>query len=272
MSESEVVEERTEVVLEKRGHTALVRLNRPERLNALSPSVLSALEPVWREIDRDPEIRVTVFTGTGRGFCAGADMVGRSERAGTDADERSTIRPMPKFTARHCKVYKPVITAVNGVCAGAGLHFVCDADIVIAAESATFTDTHVNVGQMSALEPIGLSRRMPLGAVLRMVSLGRTERMSAERAYELGMVSEVVEDAQLLDRAFELADQVAQGSPDTLRKSLQMIWESLDMGLEEALDEGWLRIQHHYAHPDGVEGPTAFAQKRPPMWTVEPRE
>jgi enoyl-CoA hydratase/carnithine racemase len=237
----------------------------------LSPSVFAALEAAWQDIDQDPQIRAVVFTGTGRGFCAGADMVGRSERAGTDADERSTNRVMPNFTARHCKVYKPVITAVNGVCAGAGLHFVCDSEIVIAAQSATFTDTHVNVGQMSALEPIGLSRRIPLGAVLRMVSLGKSERMSAQRAYELGMVSEVVADDVLMDRALQLAEQVGEGSPDTLRKSLQMIWDSLDMGLEEALAEGWTRIQQHYAHPDGVEGPSAFVQKRTPDWTVERR-
>src|SRR6185436_7321501 len=91
----------------------------------------------------------------------------------------------PRFTARQAQVYKPVITAVNGVCAGAGLHFVADSDVVICSENATFVDTHVNVGQVTALEPIGLARRVPMGVVLRMVCMGKAERLSAQRAYEI---------------------------------------------------------------------------------------
>jgi enoyl-CoA hydratase/carnithine racemase len=257
------------VVLEKRGHTALLRLNRPNRLNALTQEVFDLLKQAWLEIDRDPDVRVTIFTGTGRAFCAGADMVGRTEAVEAGDAQRAKKRPLPKFTARHCKVYKPVIAAVNGVCAGAGLHFIVDSDIVIAADVATFTDSHVNVGQMTALEPIGLSRKIPLGAVLRMVAMGRSERMTSDRAYELGMVTEVVPSDTLMERAGVIADQVALGSPDTLRKSLQMIWESLDMGLEQALEIGWDRIQDHYPHPDSTEGPAAFVEKRAPNWTAQ---
>ena len=264
-----------EVVYEKHGHVATIRLNRPERFNALNADVFSALTRAWQDFDHDPEMRVAVFTGTGRAFCAGADMVSRAERADTSdtsGDERGQRRVMPTFTARHCKVYKPVITAVNGVCAGAGLHFVVDCEIVIAGASATFTDPHANVGQVTALEPIGLSRRIPLGAVLRMVSMGRAERMSAQRAYELGLVSEVVPDDDLKKRAMEIADVVAGVSPDTLRTSLQTIWDSLDTGLDAALEVGWERIQDHYGHPDSSEGPRAFVEKRTPNWTVAPRD
>ena len=97
------------------------------------------------------------------------------------------------FTAWHQKVWKPVITAVNGICAGGGLHFVADADIVIAAADAEFFDPHVSAGQVASFEAISLLRRIPAEAVMRMVFLGRFERLSAQRAYELGMVSQIVD-------------------------------------------------------------------------------
>jgi enoyl-CoA hydratase/carnithine racemase len=255
-----------DVVIEQDGHVGTIRLNRPERLNALSPEVLATLNAAWLEFAANTDIRSIVFTGTGRGFCAGADLVARTQATDAENTMYQADRVMPLFTARHVHLYKPVITAVNGVCAGAGLHFVVDCDIAIASDQASFTDSHVNAGQISALEPIGLSRKIPLGAVTRMLTLGRNERMSAQRAYELGMVSEVVPHDRLMDRAMELADMAASVSPATVQKSLQMLWESLDLGLEEALDRGWTTIKAHYSHPDATEGPRAFAERREPNW------
>ena len=149
-------------------HIVVLTFNHPERLNALTAELRDRLTQIWPEIDADPSIRVVVLTGAGRGFCSGADMANRPV-----ADAAAPGEPqLPRFTARQAHVYKPVITAVNGVCAGAGLHFVADADIVICSDKATFTDSHVNVGQVTALEPIGLSRKMPLGLVTRMVCVG----------------------------------------------------------------------------------------------------
>lgn len=257
------------VVVERSGHIGSIRLNRPEALNALDAAVFAGLEAAWRSLDGDPEVRVVVLTGTGRGFCSGADMVAPSP-TGRDQPGRQGYVDMPRFTARQLGCYKPVITAVNGVCASAGLHFVVDSDIVIASDRATFLDTHADLGQVSALEPIGLARKMPLGSVLRMVALGRSERLSAQRAHELGMVSEVVPHEELAERAQELARKVAELSPTTLQRSLRVIWESLDLGLEEALDRGWRVVQDHYGHPDNVEGPRAFAEKRRPDWVGAP--
>jgi enoyl-CoA hydratase/carnithine racemase len=257
------------VIAEKNGHIGLIRLNRPERLNALNGDVFDALHEAWTDMGGDPMIRSIVFTGTGRGFCAGADMLGQAEASASGQRRSTSGAVMPIFTARQAKLYKPVITAVNGVCAGAGLHFVVDTDICIAAESATFVDTHVHVGQITALEPIGLSRKIPLGAVLRMVVLGRNERVTAQRAYELGMVSEVVSDDKLMGRAVELAEFAAGASPATLQTSLRVIWESLNTGIEEALETGWETVQGHRGHPDSIEGPRAFAEKRPPQWADE---
>ena len=254
------------LLLEREAHVVTLTLNRPDRLNALTADLLDELGAAWEALNADPEVRAVVLTGAGRGFCAGADLSGdRSPPAGADA--RGDAPVMPRFTARHRRVYKPVITAVNGVCAGAGLHFVADADIVIASEAATFLDTHVHVGQVSALEPIGLARRVPLGSVLRMVVLGRHERLAAGRAYEIGLVGEVVAPERLLPRAMELARMAASASPATLQASLRAIWEGLDRGLDEAIEHGWGFVWRHWSHPDCAEGPRAFMEKREPRWT-----
>jgi (E)-benzylidenesuccinyl-CoA hydratase len=157
---------------------------------------------------------------------------------------------------------------VNGLCASAGLHFVADADIVICSENATFFDTHVHVGQVSALEPIGLSRRIPLGEVLRMVTMGKAYRMDAQRALELGLVSEVVALERLRARAVEIGHIIATASPQTVKTSLRAIWESLDRGLDEGLKHGYKLLQAHLDHPDATEGPAAFVAKRAPNWMV----
>ena len=119
---------------------------------------------------------------------------------------------------------------------------------------------------MTALEPIGLSRRIPFGLVTRMVCMGRHERITAQRAFDIGLVSEVVPAGQLMDRALEMARQVATASPATLQISLRVIWEGLDMGLTDAYHNGWGPLTAHWDHPDAAEGPKAFLEKREPHW------
>jgi enoyl-CoA hydratase/carnithine racemase len=255
------------LLVERRGHVAVLTFNRPDRLNAMDPTMRAALEQAWGELGADPEVRAIVTTGAGdRAFCSGAD-VGGLEQTMSDA-ATATTQPFPRFTARWSHVYKPVICAVNGVCAGAGLHFVACSDIVIASENATFLDPHVDVGQVTALEPIDLSRRIPLEAVLRMVVLGRSERISAQRAYQLGMVSEVLRLADLRDRALELAEIAASKSPAAMQASLRSVWEGLDRGLSDAQQHGWDLLLAHRAHPDASEGPKAFREKRAPVWAA----
>jgi enoyl-CoA hydratase/carnithine racemase len=155
---------------------------------------------------------------------------------------------------------------VNGVCAGAGLHFVADSDIVIASSAASFVDTHVNVGQVTALEPIGLMRRMALGDVLRMVILGKAERLTAVQAKDARMISEVLEPDQLMPRAMELARIAAAVSPAAVKTSLKAIWHSLDMTLSQSYEVGYDMLIRYRSHPDASEGPRAFLEKREPNW------
>jgi enoyl-CoA hydratase/carnithine racemase len=143
-----------------------------------------------------------------------------------------------RFTAWHLGVSKPVIAAVNGVCAGGGLHFVADADIVIASTTATFLDPHVSLGQVVAFEGIALIRKAPMEAITRMALVGRHERIGAQRAYELGIVSQIVEPASLRTEAQTLAEKIAENSPTAMAATKRALWGALEMGLTDALRAG----------------------------------
>jgi len=250
---------------------ATLTLDRPERHNAFTVQMAGELRRAWSEVKRDPEVVCVIVTGAGeKAFCTGmdvADVADGSAREEAARVEREEGRPFYHFlTALHNRCWKPVITAVNGMACGGGLHFVADSDLILAAEHATFFDTHVKVGLIAGLEPVGLARRIPLEAVLRMALLGGAERLGAAEARQLGLVGEVLPAAELLPRAWELAARIAEHSPTALARSKQAIWESLDVGLHEGLDRAWARIREHTAHPDLEEGSTAFVQKRRPRW------
>jgi enoyl-CoA hydratase/carnithine racemase len=257
VSEPELILERDELI-------AQVTLNRPNRLNALSSSLLDGLRALWSELGADQGLRCVIITGAGRGFCAGADM----ELLGSDRSEAPlSVRDELSFLPRgHLDV--PIITAVNGVCAGGGLHFVADADIVIGARSSTFLDPHVFAGQVSGLEPVTLMMRMRPDVLRRMVLLGRDGRLDAGQAYEAGILSEVVEDDRLDARAAELASIICAASPAALRSSLRVLRGFERRLLDESLQAAWESVRAHWAHPDAREGPAAFLEGRDPTWST----
>ena len=119
---------------------------------------------------------------------------------------------------------------------------------------------------IAGLEPAGLARRIPLEAVFRMALLGSAERMSAQEAHRIGLVGEVVAPAQLLDRARELAAIIGRYSPTAVARSVRAIWNSLDSGLEDGLDAAYRQLEDHADHPDQLEGPKSFFEKRAPKW------
>jgi len=188
------------------------------------------LEAAWRELDADSSVRVIVNTGAGDAFQTGVDIAQMSrDRDALREQSRRTRDFELRFTAWHNGVRKPVIAAVNGVCAGGGLHFVADADVVIAASNAEFLDPHVSVGQASVYETIALAKKSPMEAVLRMALTGRYERVSAARAYQLGIVSEVVDPpARLRAVAGELAERIARQPPDELAAVKRALWNAME--------------------------------------------
>ena len=258
------------LIYEKRDHIAYITINRPDRANTLHSSMVEPIKAIWSEIREDPWIRCTVVTATGdRFFSTGADVGAVAARGGVAAGKGPLYEEV-HWSPRQNRVWKPTVTAVNGMVAGAGLHFVVDADIIVAAEHAVFLDTHVNVGMVGAIENIGLAKRLPLGSALRMTLCGKKYRMSAERAHQLGLVDEVVPADKLLETADEIAHQIAANSPTAVQLSMQCLWGSLEMPYTQSMEYAWALLRMHWDHPDFKEGPRAFAEKRDPVWYEEP--
>ena len=250
--------------IERRDHVLLVTLNRPRQRNALDTALLESLRQLWADDAALSGVRCIVLTGADPGFCSGADMsLLSSSRQGVPETAKAELSFLPG-----ARVSAPVIAAVNGVCAGGGLHFVADADIAIASDDSSFLDPHVTVGQVSALEPLALLSRSR-NAAIRMALIGRSERLSAEAALSAGLVSEVVPRERLLPRALELAGLIAENSPAAVAATRAQIREYEDELLQRPLDQGWAAIRAHWDHPDAAEGPRAFMEKRPPRWAEE---
>lgn len=250
------------------GAVAIVTLNRPDRMNSISPTMGVELAKFWRLFEDSRDIRVGVVTGSGdRAFCTGADVATLASpgRQRTSVFERDLA-----LTPLQAGVTKPTLCAVNGVCAGGGLHFVVECDFSIAAARATFLDPHVSVGQVSATESLVLARRIGHEAALRMVLMGRHERVDADRALTLGLVTEIVENDQLVERAKELAHLIAKNSPTAMAISRYVLWQGLEKPMTDALRFGYsMLMAHANLHPDAQEGPAAFREKREPVWIEE---
>jgi enoyl-CoA hydratase/carnithine racemase len=215
--------------VEREGPVGWLVFDRPQHGNAMDARMMAELETAWRALDDDSDVRVIVNTGEGRAFQTGLDVAQLSKDPEALREQsRRTKHFTLKLTAWHNDVAKPVIAAVNGVCAGGGLHFVADADIVIAAEGAIFLDPHVSVGQVSAYETIALVQKSPMEAVLRMAFTGAHERVTAARAHQLGICSQVVPDAALRQAAQQLGETIARHPPDRLATIKRALWSALD--------------------------------------------
>jgi enoyl-CoA hydratase/carnithine racemase len=213
----------------RRGPVGWLVFDRPEAGNAMNARMMDELERAWTELDDDPDVRVIVNTGAGDAFQTGLDMAQLArDPAALREQSRRTRRFELRLTAWHNEVWKPVIAAVNGVCAGGGLHFVADADIVIASTRATFIDPHVSVGQATVYETIALAKKSPMESVMRMAFVGRHERLSAARAYELGICSEIVAPDALEASAQRLGELIARNSPEALARTKRALWGALE--------------------------------------------
>lgn len=255
-----------ELKVERLGRVLVVTIDRQERMNALNQAVHDALEETWESVKTDRSVGAIVITGAGqRAFCTGMDLQDHAARGGP-REAKADVHEELSQTPLQCDVWVPTIVAVNGACVGGGLHFVADADVVVASTNASFLDTHVSVGQVAALEPITLMPRIGLGNTLRLVTLGRHGRVGPDEALRISLVDEVVPPDRLLGRAVELAEFAATGSPAAIEASKRAIRGALELPMSQAMQRGWDMLLAHRQHPDSLEGPKAFVEKREASW------
>ncbi|UGQ09288.1 enoyl-CoA hydratase/isomerase family protein [Yinghuangia sp. ASG 101] len=212
---------------------AWVTLNRPDRLNAFDLEMMDELHGLWRELREDDGVRVIVLTGAGdKAFCTGID------RAVTVPQPKSPympVDPMPKIGPKTAELWKPLIVAVNGIACGGAFYLLGECEFVIAADHATFFDPHTTYGMVSGFESTHLAQRMPFGEVMRLTLLGNAERMSARRAYETGLVSQVVPADRLHETARWAAEVIASYPPHSVQGSLRALWAARDLTRVQAL-------------------------------------
>ncbi|MET9214229.1 MULTISPECIES: enoyl-CoA hydratase/isomerase family protein [unclassified Nocardia] len=253
------------------GHTATITLDRPHALNALSPHMITELRDAYDEAEHDDKVWLLIVTGTGRAFCTGADVT-EIPGDGKVVSERPYLSTYEQWEAPQegtppfRTMTKPIVVAVNGLCCGAGLDWVTTGDIVIASDRATFFDPHVSIGLVAGREVVRLARVLPRTVALRMALMGKHERMSAQRAYELGMITEVVEHDRLLERAREIAEIVNSNAPLAVRGTRLAILKGLDVPLHEAEMLAESFRERVTRTEDALEGPQAFVEKRDPIW------
>jgi enoyl-CoA hydratase/carnithine racemase len=258
------------ILWDVRDRVATITLNRPERKNAMNQVLKDELRECWRRVKDSPDVWVAIITGAGEAFSSGADVEGLATKGFTKIDrwrELAMIEGIVDLpTPRRMRVHKPVIAAVNGVVAGFSLDLVSETDIPIASEKAYFVDPHVSLGLVSSHEMVNMARRVPLAVCLRMALLGSRERMTAQRAYEVGLVTEVVPHDKLMDRARELAAMVVSNAPFAVWGTKMGILQGLGLPIPQAeeIAAGYLEVVEQ--SEDHAEGPRAFVAKRKPEW------
>jgi len=263
------------IIFEQRDRAACITLNRPQRLNAVSHQMIAELDGAYRRIEEDPDIWCYIVTGAGdRALCAGADVsvIPDSSRPGQDTRGEPLLGSFWQWdapqeaTPPYLQMTKPMICAVNGLAAGAGLDLITTSDITIAAAEATFFDPHVSIGVVSGREAVRLARVLPLNIAMRVALMGKHERLTAQRAYDLGLVSELVPLPSLVERAWEIAAIVNRNAPLAVRGTRLAVRKGLSLPVYEAevlAESHRLRVA---ATEDAQEGPRAFLEKRDPVW------
>jgi enoyl-CoA hydratase/carnithine racemase len=247
--------------MERRGATAIVTLNRPEARNAISPEVSETMVGILDGIEADPEVRTVVLTGAGEVFSAGADL--KVVAQGRALDIAKVKGGFAGIVTRNFP--KPIIAAVNGPALAGGCEIVLSCDLVVAADSARFGIPEAQRGLMAAAGGlIRLPKRVPLAIALELAMTG--DPIDAERALGLGLVNRVVPRAEVLDTALALAERIGQNSPIAVRMSRRVVREAAE--LDEAA--GWKLTNELatevFSSGDAIEGATAFAEKRAPVW------
>jgi enoyl-CoA hydratase/carnithine racemase len=233
------------------GAVARVTIDRPERHNAMSFQVMSELGEAFAAAKADDGVRVVVLTGAGeRAFCTGVDRASVDPRAVSDEEDLpgwttpwTYVDPGQSLGPKANDCWKPVIAAVNGMACGGAFYILGEVEFIIAADHATFFEPHLQAGLPAVYEPIHLAQKIPFQEVMRMALLGSYERMSAQRAYEIGLVSQVVPKEELHDVAEWAARAIASADPLPVMGTVRAVWNAREVPRRQAIDLAYLYIR-----------------------------
>jgi enoyl-CoA hydratase/carnithine racemase len=266
------------LLYEERDGVAIVTLNRPEVHNAFNMAMQRELRHVWTSLRTNDDVRVVILTGAGeKAFCSGIDreesiqegLLERPQnapltegRAGQVSTPFMFNDPGSNINPKQNDMWKPVIAAVNGMACGGALYMLGESDIIIAAEHATFFDPHVTYGMVAGFESMHLLQKLPLGETLRFALLGANERMSAARAYQVGLVSEVASGSELLDRAMWVANAIAEAPVLAIQGTLRAIWMAHELSRREALTQVSTFVTLGTQHENIARGQQEFRTTR----------
>ena len=259
-----------EVTVEYQNQVAVVRLNRPDRLNAWNNKISAGLDAALQQVTEDQAVRSVIITGNGRAFCAGADLSGGGDTFDPDRtrdpDDRSEERT-PQFLP--IDVTKPVIAAINGPAVGVGATYPLLCDIRIASQSARIGFVFNRIGMLPELGSHSLLPRIVGFSNAAQLLMGG-EIIDANTAMSMGLVSQVYPDEDLLDQAIALAERLSVAAPVSVAASKRLLWEGLSLSWEEMHNKETPIFNWVAQQPDSVEGVTAFLEKRTANWSMDP--
>jgi enoyl-CoA hydratase/carnithine racemase len=239
---------------------AVITINRPDQRNCLSHEVREGLRTAWQRFEADDEARIAILTGSGdKAFCAGGDLKEMVEK-----QLRVPPRDMFPQPYENIRLSKPTIAAVNGVAFAGGWMIAQGCDLCVASTNAKFAITEVKVGRGSPWSA-PLIHMIPQRIYMEIVLTGKP--ITAQRAYEIGLVNRLAEPGQALDAAIALAREVLEGAPLSVKAARESVMLATEMGRADALEAAWAAHEECYNSDDAQEGPRAFAEKRTPVWT-----
>jgi enoyl-CoA hydratase/carnithine racemase len=266
-----------------------VTLNRPDVLNSFNTVMQRELRDLWRWLRRHDDVRVVVLTGAGdKAFCTGIDRSeaiaegprrGRHGGPGPEIGDHS-VRigsgttpfmfddPGENLGPKSNDLWKPVIAAINGIACGGAFYMLGEVDFMIAAEHATFFDPHLTFNMAASFEPLQMTGRMPFGDLVRLTLLGSEERMSAQRALEIGLVTEVCAAGELHDRAAWAAGVIARAHPMAVQATLRALWAGRELSRAQALGLGWAFVGLGNDPEALAEGQSRFAAGQRVQWRL----
>jgi enoyl-CoA hydratase/carnithine racemase len=264
------------LLYEEIGSVARVTLNRPEVHNAFDLDMMQELHACWRALRDNDDVRAVVLTGAGdEAFSSGLDRTATAvgefdrpqalgQRGGTPLHQNEPGDLIPPKTA--CDLWKPVIAAVNGMACAGAFYLLGEVEFIVAAEHATFFDSHTTLGMASVFEAMMMAQRMPLGEVMRMSLMGLHERMTARRAHEIGLVQEVVPAGELQDAALRAAEAIASQPALAVQATVRAIWYARELGYRQALDVGDTLVMLGTDQSALAEGQRSFRSGRRINW------